>query len=116
MQCYETAWQVLSDDGSIYTDPDALFAEPVELPATAVFHPGTITTLDDERAHVSILFNVSRNGRARDVEILEQNPPEDMGVRVSMHDMLREMRYRPIVREGKVVAANAVNREYRFEY
>jgi tetratricopeptide (TPR) repeat protein len=116
MQAYEEAWAILEGDGSDLTDPDALFTQPVELPEVPVFHPGTITPVNDERAHATILFNVSRAGRARDVRVVQQNPPDNMGARVALFDMMKEMRFRPIVREGKVVLTENVIRDYRYEY
>jgi len=116
VQAYEEAWAILDGDGSEMTDPDALFTHPVELPEVPVFHPGTITPVNDERAHATILFNVSRAGRARDVKIVQQTPPGHMGARVALFDMVKEMRFRPIVREGKVVLAENVIRDYRYEF
>ena len=93
-----------------------MFPEPVELPENKVFIPGAITEPGDQQALATALFNVSRQGRAREVEIVEQDPPEAMGARVALFDMMKEMRYRPIVREGKVVPTEAVVRVYRYEY
>ncbi|MEP6160563.1 MAG: hypothetical protein ABJ171_09360 [Halieaceae bacterium] len=116
VQSYEEAWQLLETDGSRLTDPNALFQGPVELPAVPVFHPGGFSPVDDERAHATVLFDVSRAGRVRQLEVVQQTPPEHMGARVVLFDMMKEMRFRPIVREGKVVVAESVIRDYRYEY
>ena len=101
VQAYEEAWALFDGDASDLTDPDSLFTQPVELPEVPVFHPGSITPVNDERAHATIMFNVSRGGRARDVQIVQQTPPGNMGARVALFDMMKEMRFRPIVREGR---------------
>lgn len=116
IQAYEEAWMILEQDGSKYTNPDSLFSEPVELPVTSVFHPGSITSAREQQALATILFDVSRQGRAREVEIVEQDPPGEMGARVALFDMVKEMRFRPIVRQGKVVQSNSVIRVYRYDY
>jgi hypothetical protein len=116
IQCYEAAWAILADDGSELTDPLDFFSEPVELPETQVFHPGKITPPGEQNALATVLFDVSRHGRARELDIVEQDPAEDMGARIVLFDMLRDMRFRPILREGKVVEAEAVVRVYRYEY
>ena len=116
IQCYERAWAILDKDGSNLTNPDALFQEPVELPVTEVFRPGPITPQAERSALGTVLFDVSRQGRARNVEIVEQDPAEEMGARVALFDMLREMRFRPIVREGEAVLTESVVRVYRYEY
>jgi hypothetical protein len=116
LQNYEAAWAILAADAGGPEAADALFATPVELPEEPVFHPGEITSLDERRAHATVLIDVSRTGAAEEIEIVQQEPPDDMGARVVLFNMLRDMRFRPIVREGKAIAASAVVRDYRYEY
>ncbi len=116
IQCYEAAWQILADDGSKLTNPDALFMEPVELPENSVFQPGAISAQPEQNALATILFDVSRAGQAREVEIVEQDPAGDMGARITLLHMMKEMRFRPIVRDGKATTAQSVVRVYRYEY
>ncbi len=116
IQCYERAWQILAEDGSNLTNPDALFREPVELPENAVFQPGAISATHEQNALATILFDVSRGGQARDVEIVEQDPAGDMGARITLFSMMKGMRFRPIVRDGKAITAQSVVRVYRYQY
>jgi hypothetical protein len=116
IQCYEAAWAVVANDGSELTNPEALFSEPVELPESPVFHPGSITAQAEQQALATVLFNVTRSGQVKKIEIVEQDPPADMGARITLFNMMRDMRFRPIVRDGEVVAAEAVVRVYRYDY
>lgn len=115
-QNYEEAWAILDGDGSETTDPDALFSRPVELPDTRIFHPDGVAPSEDARARAVVSLRVSRAGRARDIEVVEQEPPEDMGARVVLHRLLREVRFRPVVRNGKTQSVADVMREYRYQY
>jgi hypothetical protein len=116
LQNYEAAWTLLAEDGSRLTNPDALFAEPVELPDTEVFRPGTITARPEQQALATVMFNVSRVGKPVDIRVVEQDPADHMGARVNLFDMIRDMRFRPVVREGKATDVNSVVRVYRFDY
>jgi hypothetical protein len=116
IQSYQAAWAILANDGSDLTNPEALFSQPVELPESPVFHPGSITAQAEQRALATVLFNVTRSGQVRKIEIVEQDPPGDMGARVTLFNMMRDMRFRPILREGEVVGADSVVRVYRYDY
>ena len=62
------------------------------------------------------MFDISRVGRVRDVEIVEIAAPNSDDARIALYGMLREIRFRPRVSNGEVVAVESVVREYRFEY
>lgn len=115
-QNYEEAWAILNDDESEITDPDALFSKPVELPDTRVFHPDGIAPSEDARARAVVSLRVSRDGSAREIEVMEQEPPDDMGARVVLYRLLREVRFRPVVRNGETQSVANVVREYRYQY
>ncbi len=116
LQNYEQAWAVLSEDGSSQTDPDALFPHPVELPDTKVFHANGTKPSDDLHAKARVSLGITRDGRAREIEILEQQPPENMGARVVLYRLLKEVRFRPVVRGGSAVPYASLEREYRYQY
>ncbi|MBN7799018.1 tetratricopeptide repeat protein [Parahaliea mediterranea] len=115
-QNYEEAWAIFDGDESETTDPDDLFSRPVELPDTRVFHPDGIAPSEDARARAVVSLRVSRDGRAREIEVVEQEPPEDMGARVVLYRLLRDVRFRPVVRNGQTQSVAGVVREYRYQY
>jgi hypothetical protein len=116
LQSYEQAYEILEKDGEDSTDPDSLFADFVELPEERIFHPAPISLIPARQAHATVMFDISRLGRARDVEIVEIEPADSEGARISLFSMLREIRFRPSVVDGKVVEVDSVVREYNFEY
>jgi tetratricopeptide (TPR) repeat protein len=116
LQSYQEAYDLLAQDGDETTDPEALFAELVELPEERIFHPGAITPQADRQARAVVMFDVSRVGRVRKMEIVEMEAPNALDARIALFNMLREIRFRPHVSAGEVVAVKSVVREYRFEY
>jgi hypothetical protein len=63
-----------------------------------------------------VSLGITRDGRAREIEILEQQPPEDVGARVVLYRLLKEIRFRPVVREGSAVPFASLERVYRYQY
>ncbi|MCZ6829469.1 MAG: hypothetical protein O7F73_07770, partial [Gammaproteobacteria bacterium] len=116
LQSYEEAYALLENDDEPATDPTALFAEFVELPEEPIFHPGAISPPAARQARALVMFDISRVGRAREVEIVELEPADTPGARIALFRMLREIRFRPRVSNGEVVAVESVVREYLFEY
>ena len=91
----------------------------LDLPPTSVEVVAILPIRPPPRAKFEVAafrIIVARTGRAREVEIVLQNPPQHMGARVALFNMMKEMRFRPIVRDGKAVIAEAVIRDYRYEY
>lgn len=116
LQSYEEAYALLAQDDDEATDPDALFAKLVELPEERIFHPGAITAQADRQARAVVMFDVSRLGRVMEMEIVEMEAPKAQDARIALFNLLREIRFRPHVSDGEVVAVKSVVREYRFEY
>jgi len=116
LQSYEQAYALLENDGKPSTDPGTLFEEFVELPEERIFHPGAITPPAERQARAVVMFDISRVGRIRDIEIVEMEAPNSDDARIALYELLREIRFRPRVSEGEIVAVESVVREYRFEY
>lgn len=116
LQNYEEAYRLYASDDNPNTDPTELFKEPVELPQDPVFRPMITTTSDRSDARAKVSLSISRLGEARDIEILELDAEDQLGARVTLHKMLKEVRYRPVVVDGEVVTASSVVREYKFDH
>ena len=118
-QCYEEAYALWDQDGIADTDPAALFRQPVELPEDEIFQPGGLSLEPKMNARAVVRFDVSRLGQVLDIEYLEveaESEDKTEHARLALHRMLRDFRFRPIVRNGEVVAADNLVREYHFEY
>lgn len=115
-QSYEAAYALGAEDGSPATEPAMLFGEPVELPVEPVFQPGPMTPPAMNRARAVVRFAVSELGQARDINYLELEAERAEDAHLVLYRMLRSLRFRPVLREGTVVRADAVEREYTFQY
>lgn len=116
LQHYRKAWDILSATGGAGSRGNAFFGKPVELPDTQVFLSDGSVPTENAQAKARVMFTVSRLGEARDIEILEQEPPEDMGARVVLHRLLRDVRFRPVIRDGEAVAWTGLRRDYSYQY
>lgn len=116
LQHYEKAWAILSQAGALSATDKALFAKPVELPDTRVFLSDGSVPTENVQARAKVMLTVNKYGQARDIEILEQEPPEDMGARVVLFRLLRDVRFRPVMKDGKAVAWAGLQRDYRYQY
>lgn len=116
LQNYERAWDILQRAGALESEASALFAKPVELPDTRVFLSNGSVPTEDVKARAKVVLTVSKYGEARNIEIVEQEPAEDVGARVVLFRLLRDVRFRPAMKDGKSVAWAGVQRDYRYQY
>ena len=116
LENYEKAWEVLDQDKALLIDPESLFQQPVELPDTQVFLSDGSKPHEDVEARARVSFAVTKVGEVRDIDILEQEPEGDIGARVVLFRLLREVRFRPVLRVGKAVPYARLEREYNYQY
>ncbi|RLQ22158.1 hypothetical protein DWB85_09500 [Seongchinamella sediminis] len=116
LQHYRKAWELLAANAGSGAQGNTFFDRPVELPDTRVFLSDGSVPTENAQAKARVMFTVSRLGEARDIEILEQEPPEDMGARVVLHRLLRDVRFRPVIRDGEAVAWTGLRRDYSYQY
>ncbi|PLW70806.1 hypothetical protein C0039_01350 [Pseudohalioglobus lutimaris] len=116
LQQYEKAWAIFSASGALASAEEAFFTRPVELPDTRVFLSDGSVPTENVKARAKVMLTVSRYGEAREIEILEQEPPEDVGARVVLFRLLRDVRFRPVMKDGKTVSWSGLERDYRYQY
>jgi len=83
------------------------FGAPAELPDD--FALSSLTFADQNKAAVTMQFDVSRLGQVRRVEYLDG--PEQDGYKIRR--MLRETHFRPVFKDGEAVDSERVVRAYR---
>jgi len=111
---YVLAWQLLGE----LEDGDALRREWFE-PLQSVFDEpisqrGLSRAPEARPGHVIVAFDVDRFGRASDVRVVQSEPAgfkDDAVVRA-----VRRWRFRPLVRDGEVVARDDVALRVNFRY
>ncbi|MHA7817387.1 MAG: hypothetical protein ACX93N_12995 [Pseudohaliea sp.] len=113
---YREAWVLYEGDGDPATDPAALFPGPRELPDADAFSTGRAPDPYQQPARALVRFEVSRLGEVRGIEFLELEPDDAPGARSALYQLLKNYRFRPLLRDGEVVAASNVVRRYRYHY
>ena len=113
---YEEAWTLMDgvEGGEAWLESQ--LAEPLELPREAIFNPGAIPlgTLHD--AEVTMRFDVSRHGEAKDIEVLSEAARDSQAAVTRAYHYLRNMRFRPRLQQGSVVRAEDIERSYQIRY
>ena len=94
----------------------ATFGDPLELPSQIVFQPGRMPLRMTHAVQVTALFEVSRHGEAKDIKILSPKPEENQPAVTRGYKYLRDMRFRPRLRDGEIVAATDLERTYNIRY
>lgn len=116
IRLYEETWAMMEDaPGGELWRRDHL-GEPRELPAHGVFSPGPLPIAVPNSEQVSVRFHVSRHGEARDITVLEPAAAEAIGTRVNALNYLRNLRFRPILADGRVSRSAPVERRYVVRY
>jgi len=117
IRLYEEAWGIMVDeeDGADWLQRE--FATPLELPRSGVFNPGAVPLSTQNSAQVQMGFRVTRHGEARDIQILTETTDERVQLTLTRaYQYLRNVRFRPSLENGKVVAADDLQRTYQVRY
>lgn len=104
---YAMAYAKLQDSGMDNKDINRLFAKPRSLPdfqfSTENRPP------DDSGNYIIAKFDVSKNGRARNIEIVKTSVADNDTLRRRAKDSIRTARFRPRLENGQPVATTGVN-------
>jgi tetratricopeptide (TPR) repeat protein len=116
ISAYEDAWAMMADqpDGEQWLK--ATFSVPLELPSQVIFQPGRMPLRLYHAAEVRARFVVSRHGEAEEIEILSPGSEENQPAVTRGFKYLRDMRFRPRLEGGEVVASGGVERIYNIRY
>ena len=109
---YKSAYQLLADTGEHQEVIEELFGKPQNLPALRLPLPEIDDKLEQEKT-TSVLasFDVSSTGRAKNVQILESEPPDATSARRKAKKTIRGRIYRPRFENGEPV--NTVGNKIR---
>jgi tetratricopeptide (TPR) repeat protein len=116
IRLYEEVWASMD---AIPEWRQQVFEEPLELPAGTVFNPGDGALQLLNAAEVRLQFSVNRHGEAKDVEIISPDKSASDAANVAVtrgYHYLRQMRFRPRLEDGVVVAAEQIDRTYRIRF
>jgi hypothetical protein len=117
LRSYREAWDLYANDGDPGTAPAALFPAPRELPVASPFF--TAAPPPDEHlepAEGEARFTVNRLGQARDVELAVLEARDEAAALSALYRMMKDFRFRPVLRGGDAVDSGGLTRRYRFRY
>ena len=102
---YKAAYALLADGDEHQQAIAELFGKPQNLPALRLPLPEIDEKLEEEKT-TSVLasFDVSRSGRAKNVQIIESEPPDATSARRKAKKTIRGRLYRPRFEKGEPVA------------
>ncbi len=116
IRMYQEAWERVAGHSNADNWRRATFGNPLELPSEVVFQPGRMPLRLYHGAEVHARFAVSRHGEAEDIEILAPDRADNQPAVTRGYKYLRDMRFRPKLEAGDVVAAESVERIYSIRY
>jgi len=106
---YNQAYQLLA-----VSDPDdelvkSLFDKPVRIPVMTTGLPGAYDIPVDKITppYVRLSFNVSRDGRASNIEVIETSDPNNFRIRRTAIEIVNSSFFRPRFVDGKFAATQA---------
>ena len=101
---YKSAYLLLVDSAEHQETIAELFGKPQNLPALRLPLPEVDDKVEEEKS-TSVLasFDVSRSGRARNVQIIESEPPDATSARRKAKKTIRGRLYRPRFEQGEPV-------------
>lgn len=116
IRSYEEAWAIMAEEPAGSEWLRANFAVPRELPTEVVFQPGLMPLRLYNDAEVHARFQVSRHGEAKNIEILSPSSESNQPAVTRGFKYLRDMRFRPRLKDGEVVATQEFERVYGIRY
>jgi hypothetical protein len=113
MDMYQQAYDNLAQNPETESKAKELFSKPVALPDMPLLN----TKVDNSNLnneYVLVNFDVSANGRARNIEIVESNPPENVRNRSKVRKSLKYAKFRPRFEGGVPVITQNLTHRYVF--
>ncbi len=110
---YQKAYDTLaaSPEGAVTTKE--YFGRPVALPDLPLLK-GNLDTTNDAKEYVTVSFDVTQHGRARNVEILEANPEDSVRNRSRVRKALKVAKFRPRFENGAPITTEKITHRYVF--
>ncbi len=115
-ESYNQAYALMSASEEGKDDMDQFFAQPRRLPTIKLpLEDKEPLKISDETPYAVAMFNVSPNGRARNIEIVETRPADDSSLKRRARKSIAGSKFRPRFENGKAVATTGVRMRYIFD-
>jgi len=113
-ETYEKAYQLLKEDGMPQEEIDKLFGQPRTLPAIRLPNPRRDDLMPEDPPYVLASFDVSPSGKARNIEIIESSPEDNVSYKRRAKRSIANTKFRPRYEDGKPVLTTGVSLRYVF--
>ena len=123
-ELYEEAYQSLAADEQTRPQAEKMFERPVALPDLLLMESDVeqysqrdAQTENETNAlprYVLVSYDVSRFGEARNIDIVESFPEDDVGIRARVKRSLGNTRFRPRIVDGEPVDSQGLIHKYVF--
>ncbi len=90
-----------------------LFGHPVALPDLPLVDSAVVKE-DKEQSYVLVSFDVTAYGRARNIDILESNPEDNVRIRSRVRKALKIAKFRPRFEKGAPALTTNITHRYLF--
>ena len=113
-QSYAMAYTRLNESGMQKDEINKLFEQPRSLPSfqMPVASQQVKTKEGSADNYVLVKFDVSKNGKTSNIEIVEAQPADDESIQRRAKETIRDTRFRPRLEDGQPVATTDINIRY----
>ncbi len=113
---YESALSIVlknQEHDSLTKTARDLFSKPVALPDLPIIET---EVFDNNGPHdyVLVKFDVNERGQTRNIDIIESQPEDSIGLRVNIRRALKSAKFRPRYQDGKAVKTEGLVHRYVF--
>ena len=112
LSTYARAYEMLGNTNSDLKQK--LFGAPRSLPETQFLTQTALKTNAVEK-YVVVTMDISRTGKARNIQVVESQPPGDKKLAALVRDSLRDTRFAPRFVNGEPVATTGYTKKFIFE-
>ena len=115
-EAYDQAYKLMSATEESKKDIDAFFAQPRMLPTISLpIEDEEPLEVTENSSYAIAMFNVTPSGRARNIEIVEINPVDDLSLKRKARKGIASSKFRPRFENGTPVETTGVKIRYVFD-
>lgn len=101
LEIYRQAYRLLLDAGAAQADIDALLSPPIPVLLPAFLPNPLESTSANDAGHVDVAFEITREGRPRNVKALAATPDVKNGEKDRVERLIKSSRFRPQLIDGQ---------------
>ncbi len=115
LNIYQEAYDTLIAQNASEKEIKRLFGKPIALPDLPLIDT-QLPNHEEDPSYVLVRFNVTPYGRARNIEILESNPPDKVRIRSRVRKSLKVAKFRPRFENGAPALTENLVHRYLFPH